>query len=274
MTTEDMIQWGIAPGQPCLSEDEIHVWASCLDVAPTISAVFAVSLSEGERMRAKKFRFRQHQNFFIAGRGLLRAIMSYYLQVEPARVEFKYNLQGKPDLTRPFDSSGIHFNLAHSEDLALFAVTRIGPVGIDVERIRVNEDARELMNWFCSPRERELFDNLAAQEKQLAFFNLWTRKEAFLKATGEGITQLLNQVEVAFRPGEPARFIAVSGDSERAYRWSVHDLSPAPDFVAAVAIQAKNVRLRCWKADRNLFDAAANPVAMQPAFHSTHERLP
>lgn len=257
MTAEKMIPWRVPLGQPALSEEGIHVWVSRLDVAPGVSAVFGASLSEGEQMRAKQFRFRQHQSRFIAGRGLLRAIVSRYLQVEPARVEFKYNLHGKPELTRPFDGSGIHFNLAHSEDLALLAVTKIGPVGIDVERIRVNRDARELVNWFCSPRERELFENLAAHEKQLAFFNLWTRKEAFLKATGEGITQLLSQIEVAFRPGEPARFIAVSGDSEKASRWSVHDLSPASDFAAAVAIQAKNVRLRFGKLNPNLFGAAA-----------------
>ena len=258
MIAESTISWHIPSGQPPLSQDEIHVWASCLDVAPTASAVFGASLSEGERMRAKKFRFQQHKSRFIVGRGLLRAIMSHYLQVEPARVEFKYNLQGKPELTRPFDSSGIHFNLAHSEDLALFTVTTIGPVGIDVERIQANKDARELVKWFCSPCEQELFENLAPQEKQLAFFNLWTRKEAFLKATGEGIAQLLSQVEVAFQPGKPARFIAVSGDSERASRWSVRDLSLGPDFAAAVAIQAKNFRLRCLKLSPKMFNAAAS----------------
>ena len=247
MISKEMIPWRIELDQPLLSEDEIHIWAACIDVAPTVSAALAVSLSEEERTRANRFRFRQHQSRFIAGRGLLRAIVSHYLQIEPARVEFKYNSEGKPELTRPFDGSGIHFNLTHSEDLVLIAVTTIGPVGIDVERVRVNKDAKELVNWFCSPRERELFETLAAQEKQLAFFNLWTRKEALLKATGEGIAQLLSQVEVTFRPGEPARFIAVSGDSERGSRWSVYNLSPAPHFVAAVVIQTEDAQLRLWK---------------------------
>ena len=236
-----------------LNENEIHLWASYLDLEPTVLEAFMASLAEVERLRAKTFRFKQHQNRFIAGRGLLRLILSQYLQIESDRVEFQYNAQGKPNLSSTFESSGIHFNLTHSEGIALLAVTRIGPVGIDVERIRMINDAKELVNRFFSESESDSFQNLGLNEKRIAFFNLWTCKEAFLKATGEGITQLLNQVEVSFRPGKPARLIAVSGDSERASLWSVHNLSPAPDFAAAVAIQAENVRLRCWKWDTNLF---------------------
>jgi 4'-phosphopantetheinyl transferase len=254
MKTEEMIQRPIQPGQLQLSEDEIHIWASCLDVARTALTVFAASLSKEERIRAKKYRFRRHQYRFIAGRGLLRAIVSQYLHIDPAKLVFEYNSHGKPEVTRQFNSSGIHFNLSHSDDMALFAVTIVGPVGIDIERLRLIKDAGELVNWFCSPRERELFQNLDSREKQRAFFHLWTRKEAFLKATGEGISRLLNQVEVSFRPREPAQLIAVLGESKRATRWSIHGLSPAPGFVAAVAIQAKNVRLRCWKWGPNLFD--------------------
>lgn len=248
-----MIPWRVLHGPLRLKDDEVHIWAGCLDVTPTTSVASVASLSEEERTRAKKFRFRQHQSRFIAGRSLLRVILSRYLNVEPARVEFKYNPRGKPVLAHPFESSGIHFNLSHSDAMALFAVTTVGPVGIDVERLRLDIDFGGLVTLFCSPREYELFQNLASWEKQHAFFNLWTRKEAFLKATGVGITQILNQVEVTFRPGEAARLIAVSGDPKKASRWKLHPLDPASNFAAAVAIEAQSVRFQYRKVDPNSF---------------------
>ncbi len=139
--------------------------------------------------------------------------------------------------------------------MALVAVTTIGPVGIDIEHKQGDKDAAALLNWCCQPSESELFDNLTTQDKQLAFYNLWTRKEAYLKATGEGITELLGQVEVTCLPEEPARFVAISGDSEIASRWSICNLTPAPEFAAAVAIEAKNFKLQCWK-----FDSSVSPV--------------
>ncbi len=256
MMAEGQNSWRIPSGQSQLRKNDIHVWASCIDVAPTTLAALAASLSDGERMRAKKFRFRQHQNRFIARRGLLRAILGRYLQIEPEGVDFNYTPYGKPELTSEFGSSGIHFNISHSEAMALVAVTAIGPVGIDIERIRRGKDAAALLDWCCRPSERELFDNLIAQDKQLAFYNLWTRKEAYLKATGEGITELLREVEVSCLPEEPARLIAVSGDSSIALRWSICNLTPAPEFVAAVAIEAKKMRLQCWEVAPDGFPAS------------------
>ena len=136
----------------------------------------------------------------------------------------------------------IHFNLAHSGDLALLAITRVGPVGIDVERIREVKDAADLVARFFCARENELFQRLPAIEKPGAFFNLWTRKEALLKATGEGIGKALSEVEVSFLPGEPASLVSIAGDTDRAARWSLHELTPAAGYVGAVAIEAQNVR--------------------------------
>ncbi len=115
MIAERKSPWPIPPDEFLLRENDIHVWASCIDVAPAAFKALAASLSEGERMRAKKFRFRQHQYRFIAGRGLFRVILSHYLQIEPGCVDFNYNRYGKPELTSEFGSSGIHFNIAHSE---------------------------------------------------------------------------------------------------------------------------------------------------------------
>ena len=204
-------------------------------------------LSASELDRAGKFRFDRHRNRFIAGRGFLRVILGRCLRSDPALIEFSYSRLGKPEFAPGFDGRGLHFNLGHSEDLALFAVTKLGPVGVDVERIRVVKDVDDLVARFFSARENGLFQNLALSEKPSAFFNLWTRKEALLKATGDGITGGLNRVDVSFLPDEPARLLSMSGDAEKAARWSLRELSPADGFVGAVAIQEKNIQVRCWR---------------------------
>jgi 4'-phosphopantetheinyl transferase len=243
----ELILWPAAPADLRLCDHEVHVWASSLAVAPGRLDALKATLSGGELDRAGKFRFDHHRNRFIAGRGCLRAILGRYLSNDPARIEFSYSRLGKTEFAPGFDGLGLHFNVAHSEDLALFAITRLGPVGVDVECIRVVRDVDELVARFFSVRENGLFQKLASSEMPSAFFNLWTRKEALLKATGEGITGGLDRVEVSFLPDEPAQLLAMSGDVESAAQWSLHELSPATGFVGAVAIQEKNIQVRCWQ---------------------------
>jgi 4'-phosphopantetheinyl transferase len=195
-------------------------------------------LSNDERERAARFHFDRHRNRFIAGRGILRSLLASYLDCQPDDVQFSYGPNGKPALAGKFAGSKFNFNLAHSESLALIAVTRLDAVGIDVEKIRPVTDASELVERFFSPRENALFQQLADDQKSIAFFNLWTRKEAWLKATGEGIGQLLALVEVTFLPSEPARFLGLPRHHAAKTNWLVRELSPAPDFVGAIALPA------------------------------------
>ena len=243
----ETIQWPPCAEIPQLTGSEIHVWATTLAPAPEQLQKTLPTLSVDELARAKRFKFDQHRNRFIAGRGALRAILGRSLGASPAALRFEYQANGKPELAREFASAGIHFNLAHTEDLALVAVTRIGVVGVDVEGVRPIKNADELVARFFSPRENELFQKVSNAEKPAAFFNLWTRKEALLKATGEGITRSLSLVEVSFLPGEAARLLAVSGDAEKAAQWSLRELSPATGFTGAIAIQARDVDAKCWK---------------------------
>jgi 4'-phosphopantetheinyl transferase len=246
-STAETIQWPARADAPPLAGDEIHVWATTLSVPPESLEDFAAILSPDEKERARKFKFDKHRNRFIAGRGALRKILGQYLRTDPADLRFVHLANGKPALDESFAGAGIHFNLAHSEDLALVAVTRLGMVGVDVECIRPVKDMDELVARFFSSRESEAFQKVPADKKPAAFFNLWTRKEALLKATGEGITRSLSLVEVSFLLGEPARLVAISGDVEKAAGWSLRELSPATGFTGAVAIQAKDVEEQCWK---------------------------
>lgn len=240
----ETIQWSSRPEALPVASDEIHVWAAPLNLPSKELDAYAAALSPDEAAQAERFKFEKHRNRFAAGRGMLREILGRYLQAKPAALRFDCSRNGKPTLTGEFAGRGIHFNLSHSEDLALIAVTRIGPVGIDIEFVREIKDMDGLVARFFSRRENELFRKVPSGEKPRAFFNLWTRKEALLKATGEGITRSLSLVEVSFLPGEPARLLAVSGDGAKAARWSLRDLRPAPGFVGAVAVQAKDVRIR------------------------------
>jgi 4'-phosphopantetheinyl transferase len=239
----EKILWPPAPANLRLRENEVHVWAAPLDVVADVLTNLADTLFPEEKERAAKFKFEKHRNRFSAGRGWLREILGRYLQIGPAELRFTYSANGKPTLSQEFASAGIYFNLAHSEDLALFAITRVGPVGVDAECIREIENVEELVTRFFSPRENELFQKLSAEEKPTAFFNLWTRKEALLKATGEGLTGGLNRVEVSFLKGEPARLLAISGDTKKATEWTLQELSPANGFIGALAIQARDVRI-------------------------------
>jgi 4'-phosphopantetheinyl transferase len=246
-STAETIQWPANPGAAPLAGNEVHVWATALSAPAQTLDDFATTLSPEEKGRAHKFKFEKHRNRYIAGRGALRKILGQYLRAGPAELRFVQLENGKPVLAEEFSSTGIHFNLSHTEDLALVAVTRLGVVGVDVECIRPVKDMDELVARFFSPRENEAFQKVADDVKPAAFFNLWTRKEALLKATGEGITRSLSLVEVSFLPGESARLLAISGDAAKAATWSLRDLSPAAGFTGAVAIQSRDIEVRCWK---------------------------
>lgn len=232
-----IIEWPTpSDNPPQLAGNEIHVWATLLNPDAHVLAGYAATLSADETERANRFKFEKHRNRYTAGRGALRAILAKYCGAEAARLCFSYQENGKPALTGNFAGTGIHFNLAHTEDLALVAVTRIGLVGVDVECVRSIKDVDELVTRFFSPRESELFQKVSAEQKPAAFFNLWTRKEAMLKATGEGITRSLSLVEVSFLPGEAARVVAISGDARAGERWCLKEMAPAKGFAAAVAV--------------------------------------
>jgi len=230
------ILWPSPPPQLSLEQSAPHVWAARLDVPAAARANFASTLSPLETERAARFHFARHRDRFIAARGLLRSLLGHYLQIVPSKIEFDYGPNGKPLLPGAFAKEQLHFNLTHSEDLALIAVARGEPVGVDVERIRTLSDADELVSRFFSVRENASFQKLPESQRPAAFFNLWTRKEAWLKATGEGIAHSLSQVDVTFLPAEPARILALPDNSGPGSDWALRELIPATGFVGAVAL--------------------------------------
>jgi 4'-phosphopantetheinyl transferase len=241
------LRWPLSSTPSELHEREVHVWSFCLDVSPACLARFESCLSMDERERASRFHFEQHRNRYVAGRGWLRELLSAYVDVSPEKISFDYGPHGKPALSGQSAQAGIEFNLSHSDSIALAGVTRAGPLGLDIECVKALADMDELVKRFFSKRESLLFKQLKREEQLAGFFNLWTRKEAWLKATGQGISQYLNRVEVSFLPGQTARLLELPEGFTPAHQWSLYDLDPGYGLKGALAIPVTDARISRWQ---------------------------
>jgi 4'-phosphopantetheinyl transferase len=194
-------------------------------------------LSEEEWERARRFRFDKHRRQYVVGRGALRTLLAAYLGIRPEAVRFTYGPRGKPFLAPPLDARGLHFNLSNSDELALMGFVLGRELGVDVEFLRTMNDCEEIAERFFSESERRMLRTIPFPVKQEAFFNCWTRKEAYLKAVGEGLAAPLDSFDVTLAPGEPPRMLTLKGDAGQAARWFFHHLRPADDYVGALAIE-------------------------------------
>jgi 4'-phosphopantetheinyl transferase len=214
----------------------IRVWRADLDRPEPETAALGALLSADERARADRFRFAIDRRRFTVARGVLRVLLGRVTGSPPHEIEFSYGTRGKPALRRPADS-GLEFNLTHSHGLALIATSWGRAVGVDLEFERLELDFRGIAGRFFTPRE---FGEIEAQRddaQRSAFFRGWTRKEAFLKARGDGLWLGLDQFEVSIAPETSARLVRTAWDPDEARRWSLHDLDVAPGFAAALAVE-------------------------------------
>lgn len=214
-----------------LANDKIHVWYTTLRISHARLAQCAATLHAPERERAARFRFKEHQHLFIAARGILRELLSSYLDQAPSALHFNYAQHGKPLLAD--NTLGIHFNLAHSADHALYAVAR-RPVGVDLEIMERDLDKMALAQRICSAREWAAFQALPREAQQAAFFTCWTRKEALLKATGQGLGGGLKALELCFHNAATAdERIALTDTAGQV--WSILNLPLPSAWVGALA---------------------------------------
>lgn len=180
-------------------------------------------------------------------RGMLRAILGRYLEIKPQCVRFHYKPGGKPALCDDQGRQRPHFNLSHSADVCLVAITPRQELGVDVEFLRPLPHVEKLAERYFSPAEYAVFSRVPANQKPVAFWNCWTRKEAYIKAIGEGLCVPLNRFEVSLLPGEPARFLSLDGDPKKASHWSLFHLEPLPNLLGALAVPGQDWRLTGWR---------------------------
>jgi len=224
----------LAPPGP----EAIHVWSVPLDPPAGEVAAARRLLAPDEAARADRFRFDRHRRRYTVGRAALRTLLGRYLGVEPRAVAFRYGRNEKPylaDGSAPAGDPPLWFNLSNSAELAVVAFGTSAELGVDVEALRAMPDALAIAERFFSAAEREALAAVPAAELDRAFFRCWTRKEAYLKAVGTGITVPLHAFDVTLAPGEPARMLALDGDPGLAAAWRLHHLEPAPGYVGALA---------------------------------------
>src|SRR5436309_9980119 len=196
--------WLSPPQSLSLQTGEVHVWRIELEQPNDLLEKFRATLDPDELERARRFHFDKHRRHFIVGRGFMRDVLSHYLEVAPVALRFSYGPYGKPALAGEYENSKLCFNLSHSHNLALFAITEEKHLGVDVEHIRSDFASEDIARRFFSRVEVENFNALASEEQVAAFFRCWTRKEAFMKATGKGMSQPLDTFDVTLAPALPS----------------------------------------------------------------------
>ena len=239
--------WNSSPKTVTLPSNAVHVWRASLAVSASYLRTLEGTLTADECARAERFYFQEHRERFIAGRGLLRNILSRDLDREPAQLRFCYNSYGKPALIAETGTEGLRFNLSHSHDMALYAVTRDREIGVDIERFRPDVEAEKLAERFFSPGEAAALRALPEHLRKEGFFNCWTRKEAYIKAEGEGMSIPLRAFDVSLTPGEPAALLRSQNDPQETSRWSLHALDAKPGYAAALAVKGHDWELKCWQ---------------------------
>jgi 4'-phosphopantetheinyl transferase len=239
--------WRPPPDHLPQKKDQVHVWRVVLDQPGSHVQDLQRTLTDDERVRAKQFHFGKHRDRFIVARAMLRVILGRYLDIAPGEVQFCYNPYGKPALAHGSGAAGLRFNLSHSHRVALYAVTCGREVGVDIEYIQPAVTEEGIAERFFSPREVIDLRALPPRLQTRAFFACWTRKEAFIKANGKGLSMPLDQFDVSVNPEEPAALLSVNGASRQASHWRLQDIPVGDGFAAAIAVEGHAWRMKCWQ---------------------------
>ena len=234
------IAWATPSSWPLLSDDEIHVWCVELDAAGEV-AELAAGLSAEESERASGLLTGTHQRRFVVARGMLRQLLGLYLDQDPGAVAFSRGAHGKPFLQK----GGLHFNVSHTHELALYAIARNREVGIDVEWPRPQVAHEQIAARFFSLEEQEALAQVPDEARRAAFYNIWTRKEAYVKARGDGIAAGLGTFAVSL--GAEAVLLRSDEGRDEVERWKLMALEPATGYVAALCGAGVDWRMRGWR---------------------------
>lgn len=234
-----------------LASGDVHSWCAGLDVPPETFARLYGTLTFDERNRSARFRFERDRRRFVVAHGVLRDLLGRYLQTPPGEISFVYNAFGKPDLS-PEYGSRLKFNLSHSAGLTLIAIAADSNVGVDLEYTQAQSDHPEIARRFFSATEVDHLNALPSHLYTEAFFSCWTKKEAYVKARGEGMAIPLNSFSVPLTTDPahtPAELSVVANCIVQTRRWSLYTLQPAPGYVGALAIGGTGWRLsqRQWQ---------------------------
>lgn len=248
--------WHSPPDSPTLQTQQVHIWRVSLEQPAAKIDSLRQWLSPDEIERAERFYFERDRKHYIIGRGRLRELLSLYLGCAPDQIQFDYSEYGKPTLAAhlqelidrsPFTQTDhLQFNLSHSGKVGLYAFTYNRAIGVDIEYIKRDISCLEIADSFFSPHEIATLHSLPESIHRQAFFNCWTRKEAYIKAHGEGLSLPLNQFDVSLKPSEPAALLATRPGPDEASQWTMNELFPGQDYTAAVVVEGSHWELQTF----------------------------
>jgi 4'-phosphopantetheinyl transferase len=244
--------WSLPPDELALSENEIHIWRNPLDRDGFTIKKYGKILSQEEFARAVRFHFERDKRRFVMSRVGLRMVLGWYLGLSPDQIRFHYGEYGKPSLGNEHKGGLIQFNMAHSSELAICAFVRNISVGVDIEKIRTLPDADQIAERFFSAAEYSDYQTVFDAQKSLAFFNCWTRKEAFIKAIGEGLSYPLHKFEVTLIPDDSAELREIYDDPQEAANWEIRSFIPAQGYLGAVAIREQGLKVRFFESEADV----------------------
>jgi 4'-phosphopantetheinyl transferase len=227
-----------------LPEDEVHLWQIELATVAPAEQRWKQILSEDERSRAARFHFSQDRQYFTATRALLRMILGSYLDSNPSELVFQYSEKEKPSLHPCSSGEQWEFNVSHSGSIAMLAFSRGRTLGVDVEQLRDNFDHEAIARRFFSEEEQRQLAALSPSEQYHAFFRCWTRKEAYIKAQGIGLSLPLHQFDVSLKPGDVNALLATRPDHSEAARWSLREVPAGDGYVAALCVRGNGRHLK------------------------------
>jgi 4'-phosphopantetheinyl transferase len=233
-------------GALSLPEDEVHLWRVDLEATGANESRWQKLLSPDEAARASRFHFPVDRQRFVASRALLRTILGAYLGTDPNTLSFAYSQKEKPSLVQAHAGSRVTFNVSHSGGIALLAFTRRRDIGVDVEQVRRDFDVEAIAQRFFSPYEKNQLTSLPNGERFEAFFRCWTRKEAYIKATGEGLSLPLHQFDVSIKAEDMDALLSTRPDDSEAARWSLREVPAGSGYVAAFCVRGHDWRLKHW----------------------------
>lgn len=229
-----------------LADNEVHLWRADLDAIRSEESLWRELLSPDELKRADRFHFDRDRQRFSAARAVLRKILAAYLEVDPKSFNFCYSKKEKPSLGQPHSGRGISFNVSHSGGIALFAFSRGREVGVDVEQIKRDIEVEAIGRRFFSAHEQAQLFALPTEQQVDAFFRCWTRKESYIKATGDGLSLPLSQFDVSLAVGATDALVATRPDAGEAEKWLLTDAASESGFAAALCVRGRDWILKRW----------------------------
>ncbi len=232
---------------PFDSQSDLHMWQFSLQQQEQKTLLLKALLSREERAKSERFSTALLQCRFVAARASLRVIIASYLNAEPSEIEFEYGQFCKPAIKTK--GASLQFNMAHSNDLGVIAITSEKHVGIDVEHVSTVVDMDNIVAHAFSPYERSVYSAIPADLRANVFLRCWTRKEAYMKATGMGLSLPPDKFDVTLIPGEIPRLLRVEHDPDEVSRWSLSDFDLATDYIGTVAFEGTFSSLRLFTFD-------------------------